>query len=120
MKRQIDAGGMASPTFAEVSFKVTNHEAETIDAIADRALRMAQAHRSKRAAGSKLDWTMDITATHANGCPMKLHALLEADDFNFAHDVFGIERHLNRSTGQLEHCFLPRYADVALMKEDRW
>lgn len=53
---------------------------------------------------------MDITATHANGCPLKLAELLAADDFNFSHDVAGIYRHLDRTTGKLLDCFLPRFA----------
>jgi len=27
------------------------------------------------------------------------------------HDVSGIARHLNRETGRLEGCFLPRFSD---------
>jgi hypothetical protein len=54
---------------------------------------------------------MDITACHLNGCPLRLGELLGADDANFAHDVFGIRRHLNRETGKLEDCFCPRYAE---------
>lgn len=53
---------------------------------------------------------MDITATHANGCPLDLAKLLAAPDFDFVHDVFGIRRHINRETGQLERLFLPRCA----------
>ena len=52
---------------------------------------------------------MDFTAVHANGNPLRLADLLAADDFNFAHDAFGIARHLNRTNGQLENCFLPRF-----------
>ena len=52
---------------------------------------------------------MDITATHANGCRLKLYELLMADDFNFVHDVFGIARHLDRTTGKLMDHFLPRF-----------
>ena len=51
---------------------------------------------------------MDITACHANGNPLGLQRLLLADDFTFAHDVFGIRGHINRETGQLEDCFVPR------------
>ncbi len=58
----------------------------------------------------ELALNMDITACHANGCPLDLQKLLAADDFNFTHDVFGISRHLNRKTGQLEDCFVPRCA----------
>jgi len=53
---------------------------------------------------------MDITACHANGCPLRLQELLDADDFNFAHDIAGIYQHINRGTGKLEFCFLPRFA----------
>ena len=53
---------------------------------------------------------MDLTATHANGNPLKLAELAEADKFDLTHDVFGIVNHINRQTGQLEDFFLPRYA----------
>jgi len=43
-------------------------------------------------------------------CPLDLDALLNADDANFAHDVFGIVRHMDRTTGQLTGCFRPRFA----------
>lgn len=52
---------------------------------------------------------MDITAAH-KVCPLKLEQLLAADDANFSHDVFGIRRHLNRETLQIEDYFLPRFA----------
>ena len=58
---------------------------------------------------SLLDVDMDIRATHMT-CPLKLAELLEADGFNFMHDITGINRHLNRATGELENCFLPRFA----------
>ncbi len=55
---------------------------------------------------------MDITATHLNSCELRLKEFLQADSFNFLHDVTGIHKHLNRETGQLEHCFLPRLQDT--------
>ena len=57
-----------------------------------------------------LDAIMDLDACHSNGCPLKLQELLETDDGNFAHDVFGIRSHIDRRTGQLQDCFIPRYA----------
>jgi len=57
-----------------------------------------------------LELNMDITATHANGCPVKLRELAGAPKLDFAHDVCGIQRHINRETGQLEDCFVPRYS----------
>lgn len=52
---------------------------------------------------------MDISAVHAQ-CPLRLGDLRDADQFNFAHDMYGIQRHLNRQTGKLENLFLPRFA----------
>ena len=51
---------------------------------------------------------MDLNAAQIT-TPMNLTALLETDDYQFSHDVFGIHRHINRSTGELEN-FRPRFA----------
>lgn len=74
--------------------------------IADRAVAMADDADIKY---TPMELLMDLTATH-HVCPLKLEELSTTDDGNFAHDVFGIRRHLNRRTGQLEDCFLPRFA----------
>ena len=90
-----------------MNWNSTRAEVELASKIAKRALVMAMD------AGIELDCTelvMDIEATHLNGCPLKLDALLSADDLNFSHDVFGIRRYLDRSTGKLTDCFVPRYA----------
>lgn len=90
-----------------VTFDVTREDADLLAAILKRAKREA------KKVGIELDSLschMDLTACHANGCPLKLQALLDADGFNFVHDVWGIQRHINRTTGQLENCFLPRFA----------
>ena len=76
-------------------------------AIAQRAVLMAQSFNIDY---KQMDAIMDIDACHCNGCPLKLQELLDADDFNFAHDVFGIRSNINRKSGELENCFLPRYA----------
>ena len=92
-----------------INWKVTKTEAEIIDRIADRAWCIA----AKRGIGTpelKREIEMDVTACHANGCPLRLSELLVADDFNFVHDVFGINRHIDRQTAQLTHCFSPRYS----------
>lgn len=84
----------------------TRREYEVINAIAERAVALA--------ASMGLDWNkrdalMDIMAAH-DAIPLKLDDLLAADNSNFAHDVFGINRHLNRQTLRIEDCFLPRFA----------
>ena len=80
---------------------------ETQAAIARRAVGMA---KDVGVQYDQMTAVMDIDACHSNGCPLRLKELLEADDFNFAHDVFGIRRHIDMRTGKLTQCFLPRYA----------
>jgi hypothetical protein len=53
---------------------------------------------------------MDIIATHICGCPLDMEKFLRAKDFDFLHDICGINRHLDRKTGKLKDCFLPRCA----------
>lgn len=93
---------------ARINWKAsTKEEVRTINAIAHRAVKHAALRGIEY---SVMDADMDLTATHLNGCPLRLEELLAADDFNFDHDVFGIRRHMNRETGRLENCFLPRFA----------
>lgn len=79
--------------------------------IANRIAKRA----SRLAADNGIEYTiqdaeMDVLATHLNGCPLKLEELANADDGNFGHDVFGIRRFIDRTTGQLTGCFCPRFA----------
>lgn len=91
-----------------ISFSTTKAEHKTIQAIADRASAMALQHGGPEYPTS--DCAMDITATHANGCKLRLEELLAAEPIHFAHDVFGIRNHLDRETGQLRDGFTPRHA----------
>lgn len=90
-------------------FTRTPTEDRLIGRIAARAMvdLAAARHHDKF---TKQDIHMDVTATHANGNPLDLRRLLAADDFNFAHDILGIRRHLDRSTGGLLNCFSPRFS----------
>lgn len=54
------------------------------------------------------DQRMDVLAVHLK-TPMRLQEWLEADDFNFIHDVVGIERHLDRQNFILKDGFSPRF-----------
>lgn len=95
-----------------ISFDVNPGDLALIDSIAARAVELSRRFGTPR---RKQDVMMDISACHANGCPLRLHALLDADDFNFGHDVFGIGRHLDRDDasptgGQLLNMFRPRFA----------
>lgn len=81
-------------------------EMDVIRKIAARAVALSERLGHK---WEKSHAVMDIMACHSKN-PLKLEELLAADDFNFGHDVFGINRHLNRDTYELEDCFLPRFS----------
>lgn len=51
---------------------------------------------------------MDLALCHQT-TPLDLEGLLRADDANFAHDIGGIVRHLDRETGLMKDCFVPRF-----------
>jgi len=89
----------------QISFEVSGGDASLIDLIVQRAIDEGIATESKR-----LDLTMDLTATHANGTPLKLAEMLKGRRFDVAHDIYGIRQHLDRETGELGGCFLPRFA----------
>lgn len=91
----------------QINWTVKPEDRQVITEIAKRATALAAKHDGVY---PMLEAQMDVTAAHANGMPLCLDRLLAADDFNFAHDVFGIRRHLNRQTGQLENFFVPRFA----------
>jgi hypothetical protein len=99
----------------EPKFDCSPPEREAAARIAKRAyaLRKAYAARGTGRIPSALSMQMDLVAAHANGCPLDFQRLENADDFNLLHDVLGIERHLNRVTGQLAGFFLPRFAAKA-------
>lgn len=53
---------------------------------------------------------LDLTACHVNGNPLDLDGLLHADKINLAHDIYGINRHIDHDTGRLMDFFVPRYS----------
>ena len=85
----------------QISFKTSKANQELIEKIVERAIPENDKER-------RMNCMMDITATHCNGNPMDLKKLMKADDFNFFHDIYGIQNTLNRSTGKLRKGFLPR------------
>lgn len=72
------------------------------------------ARAAKEFPGPKYKWDqtgmeMDLAACHLNGCLLRLPDLLKASKPDFAHDVWGIRRFIDRETGKLTDCFLPRF-----------
>lgn len=70
----------------------------------------------------KLSMIMDIEYAHKD-CPLKLQELFDADDMNFYHDIIGIGNNIDRATGKLKNCFVPRFAkqniEPDLIENDR-
>lgn len=87
-----------------INWSTSRGELETIRRIVKRA------HEEAPGMFDTMTLTMDLTACHCNGCPIKLAKLAEADGYDFIHDVAGISQHIDRVTGELGGCFLPRYA----------
>lgn len=88
-----------------VSWDVTQREANQILQIAD-----AVKPKLGSIAYDKRDLVMDLTACHANGCPLDFDAMITAPDFDLIHDILGIRNHLNRRTGKLMNHFWPSMA----------
>lgn len=57
----------------------------------------------------KLTLMMDLECVH-DSIGLRLDDMLECNDYNFSHDITGIQFHLNRQTKKLENCFLPRFS----------
>jgi len=85
-----------------MNFTESKLESDFIDRIVERACKNNPEY-------DRIKMYMDLSACNAQ-TPLKLDKLLEADEYNFQHDVRGIQTHINRRTGFLEHCFLPRFA----------
>lgn len=97
-----------------VKLDATKHEMKLIKAISKRVQEMDYIYSLEHDVEYPLmEAMMDINACHSNGNPLRLKDLLEADNFNFMHDVFGIRRHINRETGELENLFSPRFTSRA-------
>lgn len=56
-----------------------------------------------------LHFDMDMTAANAD-IPLDIEKLRDAPAFDFAHDIYGIQQHINRHTGKLDDFFVPRCA----------
>lgn len=90
-----------------VSFDISSADSALVEKIVDRFVGMATMLGQQV---DRLSTTMDLVATKANGCPLDFQRLLDANDTDFAHDVIGIEQHLDRTTGKLTNLFCPRAA----------
>lgn len=82
-----------------------------VDAAVFDVLERAQDMGFAPALEDPMSFAMDISAaaSKVNGNDgFSISALKDADDGTFIHDIVGIHNHINRRTGKLENCFLPR------------
>lgn len=101
-----------------MNWKTTKADLDLIDKIVKRVTDMhayptanpRAKPRSSFTAQQQQTLRMDLQAAHANGCPLDLAGLLAATPYEFTHDTGGITGHIDRNTGELLHCFVPRYA----------
>lgn len=86
---------------AYLSFSVSPEDRDLINKISIRAV-------SSGIHTDRIDCIMDLSCAQANGANMDFERLLSFDDFNFSHDISGVNRCLDHDTGKLMHNFLPR------------
>lgn len=91
-------------TTKRVNFHTSKDDAVLIGKIIKRAMNLGLK------VGDSLSAHMDISACIAQGCPLKLQEWLDAPNFDFVHDFYGIQRHIDRNSGTLTDFFLPRCA----------
>lgn len=97
---------------ARIAWHATSmEERELIGRIARRAVEMVGEAEILRDCGTPAAvFEMDLTACHVHVCRLDLARLVEADDGDLIHDVFGISEHLDREALSLHGCFWPRHA----------
>lgn len=93
-----------SKTLSMISWTASREELNLVGRIVERA------EREGLVFGDKMRLEMDLIACNANGTPLDLSGLVESSRLDFAHDLGGIASHINRRTGTLMDCFVPRYA----------
>lgn len=84
--------------------KITTDEVNAVQSIVNRYCRSVG-----MVGADKLDLYMDLHAANAD-VGLDFAKLETAPDADFFHDVSGIRRHMDRTTGKLGDCFLPRCA----------
>lgn len=84
--------------------KKENHE--VLVKILDRAEKLGVISRT---AYPRMTLLMDLENVD-DEIGLDFDKLLNTDNYNFTHDIAGIQGHINRTTKKLENCFVPRCA----------
>lgn len=93
-----------------LQWDVTPEDMDTIKRIAQRLFDMADEFKIPV---DRHMIAMEVACVHCNSCPLELWQLLASSGDDFSHDVLGINRFLDRKTGQLMNGFKPRFAKKA-------
>ncbi len=102
--------GIVSVSEKLANADTTREDIETMAAICKRFEDYSREyHLPVSHFGQRIDRMMDLELAHID-CPIDLAGLLAAEDGDFVHDVCGIHRHMDRSTGVVGGCFSPRLA----------
>lgn len=56
---------------------------------------------------------MDLSVAHES-YNLRLNELLNADNFNFSHDIVGIQQNIDRVNSKMLGRFIPRYASHSM------
>ncbi len=82
---------------------ITRADFDAMRKVADRTERMDFGFGRDR-----MTLVMDLEFAHIDCGGMDWDRLLAFDDGDFGHDMAGIAANINRETGKLDNCFLPR------------
>lgn len=80
---------------------LSSNDFALIKSIADRYQALFDVNQAQRSA-----LVLDLVVVQKRST-LDLKALLESDESSFAHDIFGIIRHLDRSDGTFNRSFVP-------------
>lgn len=101
---------MSNATETEVQFATfCGIDCDYVDVILDRTGEVLEEVGESFSEDDRKHYAMNLAACHVT-CPLDLEKLANADDFTLAHDVFGIDAHMDRETGHLTDLFRPRCA----------
>lgn len=94
----------------QIKFTVSRPTQQKIEAIMKDAVK-----RGVVKSDEVLDLTMSLCACIAQGCDLNLDALAGFDNLNLSHDLYGIDRHIDKedgraTSGRLQRNFVPRCA----------
>lgn len=91
----------------EVSFRVSQDDDRLIEGCVGRALIHGMLRPTNESVVMAM---MDLSAAKAQGCPIDFLRLLLSPDSDFRHDMRGIFENIDRVTGMVGNCFVPRCA----------